>query len=551
MPSDTEQLSALVRAQIEELLGDPVRRAELLGVQPFGPDQADMLDYHDSVIRSLLADRSLGRALNGPLWLSGASVVDGTVTASKLIVNTLESITINTGSLNVTGTIVAATSFPATGSRVEIGSAGLWGYNGPSSTTFRLNTDGSGSIGIGTTAMTWNTSGVVSIPKAAIGTLTIADIGGGVLGGTYQTSTGTSRIDISTSGIVAYSGGTETFRLNATTGAMTATGSFTIQSALSGTRVVISNAGGIEGYNASGRTFRINASTGDGFIGPESSARRIEWDSSGVKIGGVYLDSSTGKITASSLSVTSLSAISADLGTITAGTISGGTITASAITTGTLNFGSGGTVNTTGTVTGTFGGLNLANLTVTGNITLGSGGKIIDADGSEWNSSGLILKSAGVFGDAIKWNHGGSDVGSITGSTSGMYMYQGSSGFGTSHLFLSSSAARLQHGSSGYFLSVTGAGIQTGGPIYPGTTGLIQSDNSLSYVNEGIAIVLGDAGGTYTWDVRNSNGTRVFGVSSNGSLFRAIANDATALGSYFGRVPIYINGSLKYLAVYN
>lgn len=540
MPSDTEQLSALVRAQIEELLGDPVRRAELLGVQPFGPDQADMLDYHDSVIRSLLADRSLGRALNGPLWLSGASVVDGTVTASKLIVNTLESITINTGSLNVTGTIVAATSFPATGSRVEIGSAGLWGYNGPSSTTFRLNTDGSGSIGIGTTAMTWNTSGVVSIPKAAIGTLTIADIGGGVLGGTYQTSTGTSRIDISTSGIVAYSGGTETFRLNATTGAMTATGSFTIQSALSGTRVVISNAGGIEGYNASGRTFRINAATGAGFMGPESSSRKIEWDDTGVKIGGFYLDSATGKIVADSIKASTLSAISADLGTITAGTISGGTITASVITTGTLAADriSGGTLG---------GSFNLGGA----NVTVNSTGVITNNDGDTWGPNGLVLKSTGAYGDSIKWNHGGSDVGSITGSTSGMYMYQGSSGFGTSHLFLSSSAARLQHGSSGYFLSVTGAGIQTGGPIYPGTTGLIQSANSLSYVNEGIAIVLGDAGGTYAWDVRNSNGTRVFGVSSNGSLFRAIANDATALGSYFGRVPIYINGSLKYLAVYN
>lgn len=538
MPSDTEQLGALVRAQIEELLGDPVRRAELLGMQPFGPDQAEMLDYHDSVIRSLLSDRSLGRVLNGPLWLSGASVVDGTVTASKLIVNTLESITINTGSLNVTGTIVAATSFPATGSRVEIGSAGLWGYNGPSSTTFRLNTDGSGSIGIGTTAMTWNTSGVVSIPKAAIGTLTIADIGGGVLGGTYQTSTGTSRIDISTSGIVAYSGGTETFRLNATTGAMTATGSFTIQSAASGARVEISSAGGIAGYNAGGtQTFLLNAATGAGKLGTGSNY--ISWDSSGnASIGGVAL--SGGKITASHLSVSSLSAISANLGTITAGTISGGTISASVITTGTLAADriSGGTLG---------GSFNLGGA----NVTVNSTGVITNNDGDTWGPNGLVLKSTGAYGDSIKWNHGGSDVGSITGSTSGMYMYQGSSGFGTSHLFLSSSAARLQHGSSGYFLSVTGAGIQTGGPIYPGTTGLIQSANSLSYVNEGIAIVLGDAGGTYTWDVRDSNGKRVFGVSSNGSLFRAIANDATALGSYFGRVPIYINGSLKYLAVYN
>ncbi|MCX7800091.1 MAG: hypothetical protein N2109_07085 [Fimbriimonadales bacterium] len=514
MPSDTEQLSALVRAQIEELLGDPVRRAELLGMQPFGPDQAEMLDYHDSVIRSLLADRSLGRALNGPLWLSGASVVDGTVTASKLIVNTLESITINTGSLNVTGTIVAATSFPATGSRVEIGSAGLWGYNGPSSTTFRLNTDGSGSIGIGTTAMTWNTSGVVSIPKAAIGTLTIADIGGGVLGGTYQTSTGTSRIDISTSGIVAYSGGTETFRLNATTGAMTATGSFTIQSAASGARVEISSAGGIAGYNAGGtQTFLLNAATGAGQLGTGSNY--ISWDSSGnASIGGVAL--SGGKITASHLSVSSLSAISANLGTITAGTISGGTITASAITTGTLNFGSGGTVNTTGTVTGTFGGLNLANLTVTGNITLGSGGKIIDADGSEWNSSGLILKSAGFFGDAIKWQNSGTDKLSIYAYSSGA-------------LISVPSGPEIHMATGPSYVTVSG-----------GSSGAVGMSGSV------VMAMLQDSAGAHYFGVRNSASVEKFLVDSYGRV-RLVADATYGISTGWSSV----SGSLATWAIYN
>ncbi len=63
--------------------------------------------------------------------------------------------------------------------------------------------------------------------------------------------------------------------------------------------------------------------------------------------------------------------------------------------------------------------------------------------------------------------------------------------------------------------------------------------------------MLADSGGSYNWSVKNSSATQVFGISSNGSLFRAIANDATALGAYYGRVPFYINGSLKYLAVYN
>lgn len=329
-----DEISSLVEQQVRAILGDPGQRAQVLGTSLFGPDEQDMLAKHDSQLQSLLADNSLGRVLNGPLWLSGASVLDGTVTATKISVNTLEAVTTNTGSLNVTGSITAAAAFPATGARIVVNSSGLWGYSGLATTTFKLNSDGSGEIGSGTDKITWTTGGVVSVPKAIIGALTIADIGSGVMAGTYQTNSGTSRIDLSSTGIIAYATGTETFKLNGTTGAMTATGSFTIQSATTGTRVVISNAGGIEGYNGTTRTFFINAATGAGILGVTGGVgtNSIEWDQTGVKIGGVSL--SSGKITASGLSVSNLAAISADLGSITAGTINASLITVSNLNAG-------------------------------------------------------------------------------------------------------------------------------------------------------------------------------------------------------------------------
>lgn len=515
MTTETQDLGALVRSQLDEILGDPLRRAELLGMNPFGPDQQDMLDYHDSVIRSLLADKSLGKALSGPLWLSGTSVVDGTITAPKISVNTLEAVTTNTGDLNITGNLVAAAAFPATGARVEINSSGLWGYSGAATTTFKLNTDGSGEIGTGSNKVTWNTSGVVNIPAAVISSLTIAAIGGGTMGGTYQTNSGTSRIDISTTGIVAYASGVETFRLNGTTGAMTATGSFTVKSAASGARVEISSAGGIAGYNAGGtQTFLLNAATGAGQLGAGSNY--ISWDSSGnASIGGVAL--SGGKITASHMSVSTLSAISANLGTITAGTINGGTINASVITTGTLAADriSGGSVG---------GSFNLGGA----NITVNSTGVITNADGDTWGPNGITLKSAGSFGDSIKWQVSGVDKGSIYASSSSIVLAY-PSGFVQS---LGSSSFLVDGGTAFFLLSSA-------------------SNISEIAVPHGVKVTLGDAAGSYSFAVRNSSGTQVFGVSSNGSLFRAIANDSTAVGSYYGRVPFYINGSLKYLAVYN
>lgn len=343
-------------------------------------------------VARLISDTQLGRAMNGPVWLDGASIVSGTVSAEKLIVSSLEAITVNTGSLNITGNITAAPSFPAVGARIVLNSSGLRGYRDATNTTFVLNTDGSGSIGIGATAMSWNSSGVVSIPKAAIGSLTITDVGSGILGGTYSTAAAGTRVELSTSGIKAYAGTDLFFDLNTTNGTLTLTGNFTVRSAASGERVQILASGGIAGYYDNTNTAFILNTNGSGRLGPADGSNNITWDSSGVSIGGVSL--SNGKITAQHLSVSQLSAISNDVGLINAGTINAQNMTiqhlkADSITSGTLIADriSGGTLG---------GSFNIGSGT---NIST-SGGKL--TFGNDYITDNLIHFTANTQGVAIR-----------------------------------------------------------------------------------------------------------------------------------------------------
>lgn len=470
LPQTLDELNALVQSQVDAILRQR-------GGAAFTPDYADLIEKHDAQIQGMLADRSLGKIMNGPTWISGTSVVNGTITAPKISVSDLEAINTSTGSLNITGTMIAAASFPATGARVQISSAGLAAYNSGVTQTAKIGTDGSGFLGVGGTAITWNTSGVVTIPTAAISSLTIAAIGGGVLGGTYQTATTGAHINLSTTGIVAYNATSEisankTFELLASTGAMTATGSFTIQSASSGARVVIDNAGGIVGYNSGGtETFKVNAATGAGWLGGTGSGTNgISWNSSGtVSIGGASF--SGGKITASSLSISSLSAISANLGTITAGSIDASSVTisnlsASVITAGTIVADriSGGTVG---------GSFSLGSASVTVNST----GTITNSDGDTWGPNGITLVSAGSFGDAIKWKVSGVDKGSIYSTSVALSLVYDPTRL--SYVTLSSNQVLIGT-DAGTNLYVDSTGIRAQANFYPGTTSGLQSARHIS-----------------------------------------------------------------------
>jgi hypothetical protein len=551
---ETSEISSLVRQQIEEIFSDPVTRQRYIGNTLFGPDQQDTLDKHEGVINSVLNDSSFGRILNGPLWLSGASVVSGTITADKIVVNSLESITVNTGSLNVTGDIVASPTYPAVGARIVMNSTALTGYSSGVNTTFILRTDGSGEIGTGANKITWTTGGVVSIPAAVITSLTIGinNVTSGVLGGTYSSAAANPRFQMSPTELGAFSaGGAQTFQLLSSTGAVTMTGSFTVRSATSGARVVLDNAGGIEGFNASGTsTFRFNAATGAGYVGGTGSGTNgISWDSAGtVSIGGSAF--SGGKITATSLSVSTLSSIQANMGNLTAGTITGGTITASLINAGTLTFNAGGTINgggasVTGTIGNTGGTMNLGKLTITDTLLLsGASAKIQDGDGSTWDQTGITLISSGSFGDAIKWKTSSTNIASIYCNLSNFAVE--ATGWGSLTFSATSAGLFGPSGSAWGSIRIDSSsgtpGVQTNGRFYPGygnnnrqtiyyidganiqSNGIgiggmlgISSGNTINFVAPGTG---GSASNWSTWDASQTVSSGWFNIQIAGTNYR-------------------------------
>lgn len=552
----SQELTDLVREQVEDVL-----RAR--GSAPFTLDDADRLEKIDTQMQSLLQDRSMGRILNGPLWLSGASVVNGTVTADKLVVNTLEAITTNTGILNVTGNITAAAAYPAlTGARVVINASEIAGYNSSDVKTFSMNINGSGFFGVGATAMSWTTGGVLTVPAAAIGSLTIAAVGSGTFNGNFDAGTGrvragtaVQRVELTSAGLLGYNtSGVNTFNLSASTGSLDMTGTFSMKNAATGARVEIANVG-LRAYNSGGsQTASFSSSDGSGFLG--LSGGGFSWNSSGT----VIIDGSllvAGSITAGKLLVTSLSAISANLGTITAGSITAGTVSASTLTTGSVTFGSGGTINGTASMGGTFGGLNLANLGITGNLTLGSGGAIVDADGSTWTQSGITLVSAGSFGDTLQFvTSGGTSRGSIYADATALTISSANNSyvrFGVASVLktqISSAGDLFNAGAiypgrtsaagpnqTSYYIDAAngGGGIISNGIGIGGMLG-ISSGNTINLISPGTGGSASNwsSGGQYFYKASDGSGTGATWVSTGYFLIQ--------LGGVNYRVPFYANG---------
>jgi len=533
----SDEMAAAVRDQVDAILS-------ARGGMKFGAEQADMLNSLDSQVNAILQDRSLGRIMNGPLWLSGTSVLNGTITAGKLEVTELSAVSASAVSFNLTGTMTAAASFPAAAARVTVNSSGLWGYSSAIATTFKLNVDGSGEIGTGANKIVWTTGGAVTVPVATIGSLTIAAVGGGIVGGSYQTATTGAHINFSSVGIEAYNATSEiaanrTFQLLASTGAMTATGSFTVQSATSGARVVISNAGGLEGYNSGGtRTFFVNAATGAGQLG--SGTNSISWDSSGnATIGSVAL--SGGKIVATGLSVTTLESITANMGNITAGTIS-----ASRVIAGTFINGGTGTV-----------ALGAADLSVasTGKVKFGTsnadylGNDILHFEVGAGSVARIEIKNAALVTSTTISGLSSATAGQLsllTNGTSNRYaiatLNGGNDNAGTSFdatVFDSSAYARAS------------------AHLYADGTADVTIRNSsntirtqLTWDATDVTVELATTDGSQAFRVLDSAGQVQFSVSSN-ATFASPDADVTALGAYAGRIPWYVAGNLRYIPYYN
>lgn len=427
----------------------------------------------------------------GPNTLSKNSVKARTIRSGNIDVSNLEAVQTKTGSLTVDGDLTVGTGGSLRSGKTsysDVSNAGFW--MGIDSTVTKIRV---GNIGH-TAGWTWDgtTLAITGSVTATSGT-----IGGWTIGSTDLTADG-GATGIASSG---------SYRIW-TGDATPANAEFSVTSAgaLKSTSGTIGGwtINGISGlYTGSGASQRgIDTGSTTFYAGsatPSSAPFRVS--SSGVlNATGATI---TGALTASSLSITGTASFSGGSMTLP----NGGSITSTTVD---LN-------------QGTIGGMD-----IDGNLTLTGSGKIQISGGSYWDVNGILLKSTGSFGDTIRWQVSGVDKGSLYGTSTSFVMSYPSGWYQS----LGSTSYLVDGGTSGILLSTA-------------------SNSSEIFVAHGLKVTLGDASGTYSFHVRDSSGNVMMGTSSNGAWIHQVTADTTALGSYYSRIPIYINGNLRYLGVYN
>lgn len=379
--------------------------------------------------------------------------------------------------------------------------------------TGTLSVTGTLTAGSGATTMAYDPTNGLYIGAASFASAPFRVNPSGAMTADSATVTGT----VSSSNLTATGGTIGTFGITSTDGLAQGTGSST------------------RGISTGTTTFYAGSAT------PASAPFNVD------RFGNVSMSNAT--ISGSS---TFSGALSGATGSFT------GALTASSLSlTGTLSFSGSGKINLPGSGQLNSGALDInsatfSGITVDGTITIGTGGKITDADGSYWDQNGIVLKSSGTFGDVITWKVGVTNVGSIFASStnSTLQVVGGANGAFGGVLTLDTDGPTLgtKDGTQELSLSHSGASY-----FKNGTDGLTlnTSGNVDLQGSSDVSIILGDIGGTYQFKVKDSSGVQQFGINSNGEWVRPIANDSTALGAYYGRVPIFINGSLKYIPVYS
>ena len=368
----------------------------------------------------------------------------------------------------------------------------------------------------------------------ANGTITVDSTGSIAIGKT-------SYADDATGGMwVGYSGGTYKLNLGNSTYSMKWDGS-----ALNITGAITATSGTIGGFSIGATDLTTDA----GATGFASSGGHRLWVGNATPGSAPFRVTNAGVLTASGATIT-------------------GGITASSLTiTGTATFSGGSmTLPNGGSITSSAMDLNqgtLANLTVDGDITVGTGGKIKFGSGAADYLDNNTLHFE------------------VSSSETGKIEFLNSTNGPRNHILASagSTFANLLHRSYSpsfpnriaQIYTQSGDNSTVGNSINlevgDGTTGnvLVLSMNYSPSTGLGSVILkngkggsgsdvivrLGGSSGSEQFKVQDSGLNPVFGVNSDGDLVRPIANDATALGAYYGRVPIYINGTLKYLGVYS
>lgn len=463
----------------------------------------------------------------GPGAINNRALKPKSVTAGTISVSDLESVNAKTGNLTANGTItVNSTGSIAIGktSYADDSTGGMWvGYSGG---TYKLN------LGNSTYSVKWDGSALNITGNI---TATTGTIGGWTIGATDLTSDAGATGMASSGGYRIWVGdatpANAEFRVSSA-GALTAT-SATITgdiTATSGTLGTLSITGTLN--MASGSIFKSGMTahgTGSGW-----------WfeNNAGTPIMAIGSNSSSGF----SFNGTNMYLFGqAVIGTIevsTNGNIRSGASSYASGTGWILEY-NGGTPRfrvgtaTSGTNYLAFDGTNIE---MRGKLKFGSGGNsYLDGTIQHFELTGsntaVIEMKAGAANPAIQ-------IQGFANSTDAQSTYSATA----------TNAGTLRAGS--VFVNATAADNTTNVTVRASKAGVTQSE----FVAEGDGyayVGLGDSAGAKNFEVRDSSEAMVFGVNSDGTLIRPITNDATALGAYYGRVPIYINGTLKYLGVYS
>ena len=482
-----------------------------------------------SQLEQLVDDIAAGlyRIPIGPGAISNKALKPKSVTAGTISVADLESVNAKTGSLTVNGALSLNTSGSiAIGktSYADNATGGLWvGYTGG---TYMLN------LGNSTYSMKWDGSALNITGNI---TATTGTIGGWTIGATDLTSDAGATGMASSGGYRIWVGdatpANAEFRVSSA-GALTATsakitGDIT---ATSGTLGTLSITGTLN--MASGSIFK------SGMTAHGTGAGWWFENNAGTPIMAIGSNSSSGF----SFNGTNMYLFGqAVIGTIevsTNGNIRSGASSYASGTGWILEY-NGGTPRfrvgtaTSGTNYLAFDGTNIE---MRGKLKFGSGGNsYLDGTIQHFELTGsntaVIEMKAGAANPAIQ-------IQGFANSTDAQSTYSATA----------TNAGTLRAGS--VFVNATAADNTTNVTVRASKAGVTQSE----FVAEGDGyayVGLGDSAGAKNFEVRDSSGAMVLGVNSNGELIRPITNDATALGAYYGRVPIYINGSLKYLGVYS
>ena len=463
----------------------------------------------------------------GPGAINNKALKPKSVTAGTISVSDLESVNAKTGNLTANGTItVNSTGSIAIGktSYADDSTGGMWvGYSGG---TYKLN------LGNSTYSVKWDGSALNITGNI---TATTGTIGGWTIGATDLTSDAGATGMASSGGYRIWVGdatpANAEFRVSSA-GALTAT-SATITGAITATSGTLGTLGITGTLNmASGSIFKSGMTahgTGSGW-----------WfeNNAGTPIMAIGSNSSSGF----SFNGTNMYLFGqAVIGTIevsTNGNIRSGASSYASGTGWILEY-NGGTPRfrvgtaTSGTNYLAFDGTNIE---MRGKLKFGSGGNsYLDGTIQHFELTGsntaVIEMKAGAANPAIQ-------IEGFANSTDAQSTYSATA----------TNAGTLRAGS--VFVNATAADNTTNVTVRASKAGVTQSE----FVAEGDGyayVGLGDSAGAKNFEVRDSSGAMVLGVNSDGDIIRPIANDSTALGAYYGRVPIYINGSLKYLGVYS